>query len=96
MLLIRKYGRLVSITLPKTLPETPNYSIKKTSLIFFSKFILRIPSATLPKHIPLTRAGPGGRFYAPPPLRFFADSGKTAAKFCIPVLASFLHIAPKN
>ena len=33
----------------------------------------------------LTRARPGGGGYQPPPLRFFADSEKTAAKFAITV-----------
>ena len=44
------------------------------------------------------RPGGGGLF--DPPLWFFADSGKTAApsaaKFCIPVPTSILHIVCKN
>ena len=48
-------------------------------------------------HLTLTRAAPGGgRLDAPPPLRFFANSSKMAARsaaiFGIPVRTFFPHI----
>ena len=49
--------------------------------------------------VPLTRARPGGG-YQPPPLRFFADSEKTAArsaaKFAIAVQPTIWHISKKR
>ena len=47
----------------------------------------------------LTRAHPGGLISAPPPLRFFADNAKTAARSAaalgVAVHSSFPHIVSK-
>ena len=47
----------------------------------------------------LTRAHPGGVDFRPPPLRFFADNAKTAARSAaalgIAVHSSFPHIVSK-
>ena len=62
-----------------------------------------MPSGSLPDDadelVPLTRAHPGGGLISAPPLRFFADNAKTAARSAaalgIAVHSSFPHIVSK-